>query len=561
METDLTNRSGNNNLQALTVGISNKGLNSFFNYVTQGLMTQSFSAPDQHNMGGGKIIPMGSGQSMTLYGVSVSKGLVKDVAISAPPDVQQNADGSLTVVAQGSFSIAYGIWRERGFFTYTNRWGDYHENPFDNTYENQFSFTISSITLTFSVKLTDSGQWSVSITNAKQSNISLGQLNIPSESVLKDPSSYHVVNSKIHDALVDAIKGENYAADLAKALNNALGTIPNSGSLTPSIVYQFYPSSAPAYPAGGGIAVGISGQVLYKAQPYAGAQVFISVPTIDTARDVSMNISTYELNALLWACYMNGDLHITATPANTGKAAILNTKYYKTLVPGLYLFAPDSELDMVINATEAPLISVGPVYCITQNIYNTLKSTLDEDAYAKLKGCVGWVYVTEDGFNKMLSNLLTPDEYSKYFSKLDTAAVSNGVIVATGFFVTVNVIKQGQSTLAFSFRVKRTDSLSRFQLATNPQSGKSTLNFLFSEASSNTTLEKRADEMIIDQKGLDIFWSIFDGLVDICLAKIGNDGIAVPNIDGFYLSNPDPNVSIAADQGGYVSVATNISHS
>ena len=534
-------------LQALTGYISPNGVSTLLTEAVTLLVQQSITAPPTN--AGGASIPQGY-CTLDVDGVSLSGGSVSQLSAKLTSSTQQ-AGGVFAVSLNAGFTVAYSSWHEWGEQFCTIPTGGTSNNPFDDTY-GDFWFVMASIAMSFDLTVQDnSGQWVVTLSNAAQSNANLGTVNIPSNSVLNDPSLLSCINDRVRDTVRNAILKIDLASKLQSAINSLIGNIPSQVNLTAAIVYRFAPTFV-SFPNNSGIAFGISGQVLYNGTPYSGTAA-IAAPASDPGRHITLNIGTYEFDALLWAFFQAGEFNATILPASLGNPAFLNTDFYKTLLPALYNFAPGADMSVGVSAAAPPVLSNATMYYITNAVLASLKAKLPTATYTLLAGSTmkDVMYPTRDAFDGTLKNLLSSNDYAAYDNAIATAATATGMFSKTGFLLSVNVLKQGNPVFAFSITVEKDDLLSTFQFGVIGTV--QTLGFKFSEYATAATLVKSAIGAI-DPVMLTVIWDIVDENVDLLIQKAGTAGVPLPFIHGFLLEN-----AAVTLQPGFVAVATDIS--
>lgn len=535
-------------LQALTVALSIQGIENFIKNLIPQVTQKSFSAPDQPNVLTDLDIP---GYCATTLSLSISGGSVSSVSATLN-SVTPKSGGVFTISLDAGFNVAYNAWHETGTITcppvctpgcpgtFTN---------FDQTLSD-FWFAMNSITIGFDLTLQGAGgQWTAAVSNASQSGVTLGTVNMPSGTNLSSPFS--CINDRINQGIQSAIADVNFAANIAAAINNIIAVIPTSGNLTSSIVYQFPPTFMNFPPDNSGLTTGVTGQVVNNGTPYPGAAVIIPPAGIDTSRDAVFNVGIYEFNALLWAFFTNGSIQITVTPNMLPDPRLLNTHFYQTLFPALYNFAPDADMHVNIAASAEPAVSNGNMYWITPSVLTALQSKLPASTFNTLSNSdmVNEMFPTLEMFNMSLSNTLTASDFNQFSAVIAKAAETIGMFTDTQLLVTVNVIKQNNPVFALSFSIEKQDLLG--SLALGVQSGVQTLNFAFSEYNTSAAIVNSAIGDISAFE-LDVVWSIVDDKIDEKIQEAGTTGVALPSVSGFLIENAaitlQPNyVALAAD--------------
>jgi hypothetical protein len=119
--------------------------------------------------------------------------------------------------------------------------------------------------------------------------------------------------------------------------------------------------------------------------------------------------------------------------------------------------------------------------------------------------------------------------------------------------VAFNYMDQGTWTPLLSFTINRSNVLSALSLNENK------LTFTFSQQNSDTVTDVQVVESALDgvaALALDFVWLLFSPSLNVALENVGTRGIPLPTIDGITLGSPS--ISLVADDGGYVSLSTNI---
>ena len=136
------------------------------------------------------------------------------------------------------------------------------------------------------------------------------------------------VDSKIHSkisTLTDTI------GDVVKAqMTDALSAIPERGKLTKNLIFIF--SGTPKglqYPSDqAGVQYRVLGKFMYDDEKAPGDIGVVPFPSIPTDREATFHINKYEFNAIFWALYKAGYLHLTLDKSNVPFQPAMNTSYY-----------------------------------------------------------------------------------------------------------------------------------------------------------------------------------------------------------------------------------------
>lgn len=332
---------------------------------------------------------------------------------------------------------------------------------------------------------------------------------------------------------------------MADAVNNLLKTIPNSGHLTANIIYQFPPTSL-AFGKDGSIQAGISGAVFYNGETYSGTSVSVPLPPV-TEHDVHVYVNNYEFDALLWAFYENGTLALTVTPDML--PGVLNTGYMpiKDALPKLYNFAPDADISLLISATQPPTVSNGNIYVLTEAAADKLN--LPVNVRSAITRIINTYYVDKTTIDSALQTELTPEDYLDYGSKILGAVQTQlWLFLDTQAQIVVEVMKQETKLYAFSFLVEKKDIFRNFAVSRKQSTQK--LAFDFGEVLTST----RVIDSVIGEvgDGVDSIWTFGNIYLNQQLHEIGQDGVALPSLEGFLFDNTtitlfDQNVGVDTD--------------
>ena len=549
-------------LQSVTVAVSNSGLGVLLKYITPHIISQSFTAPTMTAVSSPIEIPS-TWQTIYVDKVTLSGGSINNIKCLSTPAIECASDNA-TVSFGASFHINYGTWWESGSVSSDPGGGQPDYSSYSHSC-GAFSFDITNIDMQFDVSVPagTSGsplQWKLDVTDPTQSNVTSGNVDIPGGSELNGsplPCIQSLVQSKVDSMVADV----QYAQKVATALNGVLSTIPQSGNLSPDITYQFNPSCTPTISAEGVVA-GITGLVQYKGADYPGTAVSIPLPAIDPTRDVVMNISGYEISAMLWAAYKNGDLQVNLTPATDNGSKTLNSAYYNLIWNQLYAFGQSKSatgvpLQVVAGAAAAPVVSIGKALELTPKIYGALKSQLNATAYAALAQMIGILYYTTSAFESDLKNYLAPADFTQYESLIVDAVTKNNQAVILSapikVSVTINYMDQGAWKPLISFTINRSNVLSNVSVQNNR------LQFAFTQQNPDTITNVNVIEPALDGVAtwvLNIVWALFSNYLNTQIESAGKSGCSLPSIPGFTLTNPT--LALHESHGGYISLGAEI---
>ncbi len=552
-------------LQSVTMAVSNQGINSLFKAITPTLISQSFTAPSMSALSSPVEIPS-TYQRIDVNSIELSGGNISNIQVASTPSISYSSSGTPCISLGGSLHIHYDEWYERGS---TFSQGATSSSSYADNF-GAFDFDITNIDLSFNVAITCGTsaplQWKVTTSNAQQSNVSVANVAIPSGSELNG-SDLGCVQTRVDEQVSNMVADVNYAQKLSGALNGVLNSIPNSGRLTPNIIYQFAPSCDPSFPNNDGLVLGITGAVQFNGHNYSASPVSIPLPTIQPNLDVVVNVAAYELNALLWAAFQNGDLGINLTPQSDSNSETLNSNYYNAIWPALNSFGQSKNanglpLQVVAGAATAPVASIGTVLQLTQAIYTGLQSQVDAATYANLANMVGIIYYSSSAFNDGLADYLTPAESTQYGNTILNAVQKGATTTVLSMPLSVNVafnyMYQGSWLPLLSFTINRSNVLSNLSLS-NPSGSTDILGFSFSQQNADSISNVKVIVPELDGVAtdiLDIVWALFSANLNIALSSVGARGLPLPTIDGLCLGSPS--IDLCADHGGYVTLAANI---
>lgn len=542
-------RSEDVTLQAVTAAVSPKGIEAVVAQALDYFMQQSLEAPDE-SIGKQNAIPVVGSCTLSIESLELSKGSVSKIKTTLK-SLTQKSGGVFDIDFTLSCHVSYASWHEKGHTTCSSATGFPMTSDFDQTLSD-FYFGIDSVTLQIPITLAaKNGLWVASVANAKQSDLKVSDVHIPSKSELNDPSLYPPVNDGIKNGLKDAIESTDFAKAMEKALNKELASIPVSGHLTSSIVYEFAPTYM-TFPNNAGIMAGITGGVLFEETPYPAPAVVIAEAPVDPAVELSFYVGNYELDALLWAFYEQGSLSFTITPQMVANPMSLNTTTYQEVLPQLYNFAPGAYMELRVQATAAPTADNGPVWWLSPAVMTQLQSELPSGVYDSLAASymVNVLYASLDDFNTSLSSILGPADFDQYSATIDAAAQTLGLFVTSSYLISVYCYQGNQTEFAFSFAVTKDDVLTN--LAVGVSGTAQVLHFRFNEYQSSVQVVDSAIGRIANVQ-INTLWSNTNYEVDQNLQQVGQAGVALPSVSGFLFANTE--IALVAD---FIAVATDV---
>lgn len=563
-------------LQSVTLALSNKGINNLFKTITPALIGNGFTASSEAVLSTPVNIPS-TDQRIDINQITLSGGKISNIQVASTPSISYTnfKPSSSTqpilmprVQLGGGMHVHYDEWFEQGS-TFTEG------NTVPSSYSvncGDFDFDITNIDLSFNFYIqggTSSSplEWKVTVYNPQQNGVSVANVAVPSASEINGSDLGQCIQGTINGIVDSKIASVDFAGKVGDTLNGVLGNIPNSGHLTSSIIYQFAPSCSPTYPGENGMVLGITGAVQFNDTSYAGSPVSIPLPTIDPDLDVSLNVAAYELNALLWAAYLNGDFSLNLTPESDSDSETLNTSYYSVIWPELCAFGQSKSpgglpLQVIVDVAQAPTLTIGAVYQLSKAIYASLQSKLDPTTYGNLGNMVGLIFNSADKFSQALTLYLTPAEVSDYGSLITdaVAATADEPVLSAPFTVNIafNYMFQGSWQPLLAFSITRSNVLSSLSLS-NPSGSSDILGFEFSQQNADKISDVSFFVPELDGAAallLDVVWALFSANLDIALRDIGSRGLPLPSFDGICLGSPS--ISLCTDHGGYISLSANI---
>lgn len=567
-----------NTLQSVTLALSNKGINNLFKSLTPALIGSGFTASSESVLSSPVNIPS-TDQRIDINQITLSGGNISNIHVASTPSLsytnaRTSSSAPLTLMPcvqlGGGMHVHYDEWYEQGstFSEGATMPSSYAVNC------GAFDFDIANIDLSFNFSIlggTPSSplEWKVTVCNPQQNGVSVANVAVPSASELDGSVVARCIRGTINGIVDSKIASVDFAGKLGDTLNGVLGNIPNSGHLTSSIVYQFAPSCSPTYPGENGMVLGITGAVRFNDTSYAGSPVSIPLPTIDPDLDVSLNVAAYELNALLWAAFLNGDFSLDLTPKSDSDSPTLNSDYYDVIWPALYNFGQSKSegglpLQVSIEVAEAPTLTIAAAFQLSSGVYASLQAKVDTATYDNLYQMVGIIYYSATAVSEALSVYLTPAQVSQYGT-----VIVNAIVDAVGPPVlsaplkvnaAFNYMFQGSWQPLLSFSLNRSNLLSNLSLS-NPSGNADVLGFHFIPQNDSIS-DVKVLEPALDGAAtlvLDVVWDLFSANLNIAIGAVGARGLPLPTFEGICLGSP--NISLCVDNGGYIALSANIQNS
>ena len=183
---------------------------------------------------------------------------------------------------------------------------------------------------------------------------------IPRKSALADAGCFQ---SRVNQQLRSAIASYKYADAVAKALNDKLQTIPNSGKLEQNITFEFSPVHVDSS-SGAGVAASVNGLVKSGDTLWPGTddeQVPFPPNPPAGGKGVEVNVHQNEFGGLLWAFYENGYLRdeFVISPDSIADSEKLTTNFYR--YGPLQILSesfPNMLISVAVKATQAPTVEI-----------------------------------------------------------------------------------------------------------------------------------------------------------------------------------------------------------
>jgi hypothetical protein len=344
---------------AVTVAISKQGITNFCN---NGLIdiikdqVEGLNAPNKAFSQSGFI----SGLGVYDLCVSVSAGKLSINNLITSSAVQQ-PNGTFSITISADLSLAYNSWHESYSKIFVSPGTlDPIRQYFDQEFSD-FSIKIVGIKLELTIQFTVVAN-NLEIEVIKSTSTidpNKIELNFPTRSFLQSRMS--CVKKEVKKMVVELISKIDFGSLIKKVANNLFEQIPNSGHLTKDIIYQF-PVVGLQFLNNNSMEAGITGMVTYKEEVYPAELPLLPYPNVEEKKDVNFDIHEYEFNALFWAFYKEGDLHMRLTGDMTNDPKEFNTDYYNDIM-GLEWMAekyPNCPIVAYITAIDSPLVSIIP---------------------------------------------------------------------------------------------------------------------------------------------------------------------------------------------------------
>jgi hypothetical protein len=251
--------------------------------------------------------------------------------------------------------------------------------------------------------------------------------NIPKKSVIQQEKT-KCFTSEVSEATSQMIADIDFSEKINEIFPPVFASIDASGKLTKNIIYNFslamgtgenglqFPnnpdSEVEAGVNGEGITIGVTGSVQWidgdgVAHDYEGEEQVLPVPRVPLNADeqyMNIYISNYEINALFWAYWKDGQLDQKVTPNDLPDPAMLNTETYEIEIPAFEEY-DEAPMYAYITPLMAPMNHFQTVYEFDDEAMAKLEKSLPIDQFnIVLKKLEGKIYISIESLDKKLDN-------------------------------------------------------------------------------------------------------------------------------------------------------------
>jgi hypothetical protein len=516
------------------------------------------------------IINSPGASTYTLSHVNLTGGEATNVTITALQVQAVPGSNMLAVSLTVACDIHYDHWNESG--TQSPPSHDGYATSYPYSWDaGGWGCHISAVAITFELTISvgqiddffsTENAWAVTISNAQQvGSSSVSGVAPPSGSVLSTDSWIPFIQSAVNSGLTSVIAKQNFSQGFQDAANSRLATFPDSGVLTPEIRFCFPPVDV-AWPATGGMQASVSGRLLYNGIKYDEVPATdLGLPDTPANTVLAAKLGLYEIDAMLWAAAQASGFQKTYNAQTTNDKTSINTAAYQSSVPGLYAFAPDTDITIsavaagytVGGTTSAPTLQVVISYIVREGdlllvraIFHTAEWPYEyHQAYDLLKPEFGVSYNSAADFDAMLKQQLTSELYNDCGPLITQLANRSCLTCQTGIQVTLATSK---TPLVLEALIPLVIQLNNFGVTTTSD-GHQAISFNY-ELVSNDITSIQADPGLTPGP-LDAWYTnLFARCVPDYLASLKPPGltsaaISIPNITGLTLTNVQ--VSVASD--------------
>ncbi|MCX7749035.1 MAG: hypothetical protein N2645_19420 [Clostridia bacterium] len=475
----------------------------------------------------------------------------------------QSDNGQFSLQFNSSFDVKFDRWHEKGRYTVPDK-DDPQTINFDDDCHDQFHFSVDSLPYHVNLVLSiNGGNFVINVTGVTKGNIHDKDIHIPSDSEIAGIED----NSCVSDRFLDGInkhfvEGIDFTVAIKDALNSKLAFIPNSGHLTPDIIFEFAPDQI-AFPkdgSGNNFTQGsVSGRVSYKGGFYPG-QMPDTPPQPQNIPDkhIHFNAQDYVFNGLFWAFYSEGDLKMEVVPSMLADPEEMNTSYYKDTYPAIYKFAPNCPMVVDVEAIAAPTQQNQTAYEVTDATIQNLSGKVPADILHTLETDMkGEIYISLEDFESDLNAFLGADNYKLYGNLIvgqshSVASIVTHTMKFDAYAYKPDASGNPQKTFMFEANVSQTDYLNQYVLGV--RNNAQTLQFYFQLHSASAVLVKSDVPGLTKQDDFNSFWTfVIRPEMAKTIQKMGDEGVALPFIKGYLFQNATVNLF-----QGYTSIATDV---
>ena len=550
-------------LQGITLAVSPSGISYFANVLLASEITTALKGltPPGNTIPVGTIT-LGSSRFGSTIAINTAITLSQGTMVGFNPTFQslsQGSSGRFTMLLLASnFSANYN-WNEQYQMQMCGILGCRNAGPATNqNYNYSVGFGSMVITVVFQFAYINNA-WAFTLVSATPSTTSVSP-NIPSKSIVNDEEYSGCFSSTVSDATKQAVQAINFSGPINALLGPLFSSIPSTGQLTSSIIFNFPMGPAGLnFPGDSGMTTGVTGDTTYQGTEYPGINPpTLAVPPVPAHNHLNYYASDYSFNALFWAFFESGALVTTATPGNIPNPAALNTSNYNNSpLQALYTAYPNVPMTAGIKALAAPTVSFTQIYDLTAaNIVN-LQASLPPAVYTQLQSLSGEVFLNEPSFYTALANALGSSSAAQYKTVIETTALGMGAVVTHSNQVVLNVVSQGQTIPVITFDLTETDVLQA--LALGIAGATQTLQFAFQIVPTLTTTTFVSSSIAgINGGDFSFIWNwVLQSVYATEVAAMGKTGVALPRIPGFNFLFSNATVTLAA---GYANVLTDVQH-
>jgi hypothetical protein len=546
-------------MQAVTVAIGPAGVTYFAQQLVANRLVstlaglrppdKSFSLPDFIAYG------VGYTDSVSNLKVNLSSGSLSGFHPLYQSVAQQTGGKFLLSFGAPSFTVNYN-WFE-SYHDYACFPSCYGSNCSSSDPQNSFGYgpVIGNLATTVTLGFVfDSGSDTYQMNVVGSTGVATNVTpNIPGKSVLQEEDT-GCFTSHVSDATASAMSTIDFATPISALFPPLWRSIPASGQLTPDIRYDFaVGDSGLTFPSDNGIAIGVTGSVTYKGQPYPGTPpTGLPVPPVPTdTNHLQVYVSDYELNALHWAYFQAGLLAVTVEAAQLQDPDVLKCKTYVPMIPA---FKPYSAFAMQAKVVPkaAPVAAFELVYQLTDAVMNQLQQQLPSNVYQQLSGLQGNAYAARADLE---SDLAAAGVAQTYYGTIETAAKSMGMVVTQNLEFTLTIENGVTPQPNLVFDLQRTDILQNLGLG-QTAGGAQTLQYSFRRVSYAATFVSTTVPNFDKQDFGGLIWPVAgEPRYEDALAAMGKTGVPIPIMAGFQFVFQKAQLSI---QQGYVSVLSQV---